>query len=117
VKPAPSWATNSFYVNYISGTTLTPANFISTHDDIAVQNVGNTVWLSWYPPTGERSVSASNGNNYILLSNMYEEHDSKDRWPIGSNFGCACMQNVIYDGAGKKSSFAFDAKITNVKHV
>ncbi|TKB23946.1 PEP-CTERM sorting domain-containing protein [Desulfopila sp. IMCC35006] len=112
IKPPPLGG--SFYSKYITGTTLTLDTYISSHDGIAEQNYGNPNWLKLQPPFGERYINAGNGNNYLQLSDMEEQPDSKDCWPVGSDFGCRAMINTIYDASGQKSSFAFVAKILQV---
>jgi len=112
IKPAPTG--NSFYAKYISGTTLNANTFISSYNGIAEQNYGNPNWLVLQPSFGERYICAGNGNNYLQLSDMKQQPDSRDNWPIGSSFGCPAMINTIYDASGRQSRFAFEAKITQI---
>ena len=112
LKPAP--ISGSFFAQYVSGTTLNALTFISSYNDIVEQNFGNPNWLVFQPPFGERFIGVSNGNNYLNISDMEQQPDSKDSWSIGSSFGSPSMINTIYDAAGKKSKFAFEAQITQV---
>lgn len=114
-SPTPN--SNSFYAKYVSGTTLNPSTFISSHDGMAEQNYGNPNWLVLQPPFGERYIGVAHGNNYLQLSNMEQQPDSNDSWPIGSNFGCSVMMNSIYDASGNVSRFAFEGTIKQVLHL
>jgi hypothetical protein len=102
----------TFYSRYISGTTWTNATHLPSHDGTAELNYGVVTWLHLYPAWGERAIQISNGNNYLDIRDMGEQPDASGRWPLNSSFGSGNMSNTIYDAAGKKSSFHFEAKIS-----
>ena len=104
----------TFHARYISGTTWTRATHLPSHDGISELNSGSVNWLKLYPAWGERSIQISNGNNYLTLNGMKEQPDASGRWPLKSNFLSVETSNTIYDAAGKKSSFYFEAKISEV---
>ena len=104
----------TFYARYISGTTWTSATYLPSHDGIVESNFGLVNWFKLYPARGERGILISNGNNYLEIIDMEKQPDASGRWPLKSSFGSHNMSNTIYDAAGKKSSFHFEAKISEV---
>lgn len=104
----------TFYARYVSGTTWTSATYLPSHDGIVESNYGTVQWLRLYPASGERHISIGHGNNYLAIIDMKQQPDASGRWPLNSGFGSANMSNTIYDAAGRKSSFHFEAKISEI---
>jgi hypothetical protein len=102
-----------FYAHYISGSTITSANYIKEYT-----KTGSSITSYDYGgadmPDYEYWLYMSNGNNFLNFMDMLARPDEKECWPGGSNFGCQNMQNIIYDASGKKSSFYFNAKVTQI---
>jgi hypothetical protein len=114
VPVQPGGSLPTFYARYVSGTTWTSATYLPSHDGIVELNHGVVTWLKLYPAWGERGILIGNGNNYLAINDMGEQPKASGRWPLNSSFGSGNMSNTIYDAAGKKSRFHFEAKISEV---
>lgn len=110
-------ADTSFYAHYLSGSTITPGNYMSSYNGISENNYGVNNWLT--STSSERSINVSNGNNYLTIIGMLQQPDSTGEWPIGSPiaFGAAALSNTIFDEFGNSSSFYFDAQIASAEIV
>jgi hypothetical protein len=113
----------SFFAQYISGTTLTPNNYVSSYQGISENNYGTVKWLnpSGGPSGGERYMNLSKGNHSLLFADMLAGPDFFGMWhtqtpaPGLFSFGTATERNIIYDSNGNESSFYFESNITQVE--